>query len=111
VSDGCKYHNRNTAETSKPNQNWPAHGFSIGSSSDLTIKDIFMDNSAGDAPNDRSDGKAATYNSDRLGVGGKSITFCYPTSRYMLGIMRYISRAFQIPKRGGDNRHLGLGNV
>jgi len=87
VSDGCKYQNRNTANISKSNhfiwvkiaedwvirdlhlQNWPAHGFSIGSSSDRTIKDIVMDNSAGDAPSNRSNGKAAAHNSDGAGRG------------------------------------------
>jgi polygalacturonase len=53
-------------------QNWPVHGFSLSSCSDLTIRDIVMDNSAGDAPNNRSGTKAAAHNSDGLGVGTQS---------------------------------------
>ncbi len=50
-------------------QNWPAHGFSIGSSSDLTIRNVYMDNSFGDLPNNRSKGLSAAHNSDGFGVG------------------------------------------
>ena len=32
-------------------KNWPAHGFTVASSSDLTIRNIVMDKSDGDAPN------------------------------------------------------------
>jgi polygalacturonase len=53
-------------------QNWPAHGFSLNSCSDLTIQNIVMDNSAGDAPNNRSNGLAAAHNSDGVGVGTQS---------------------------------------
>ncbi|CZR57681.1 probable polygalacturonase precursor [Phialocephala subalpina] len=53
-------------------QNWPAHLFSIGSSSNLTVRDIVLDNSAGDAPNNRSNGLAAAHNSDGVGVSGSS---------------------------------------
>ncbi|KAE8446775.1 hypothetical protein EG329_011680 [Mollisiaceae sp. DMI_Dod_QoI] len=45
---------------------------SIGGSSDLTIRDIILGNSAGDAPNDRSNGLPAAHNSDGLGVGSSS---------------------------------------
>lgn len=55
-------------------QNWPAHGFSLNSCSDLTIQNIVMDNSAGDAPNAASGTKAAAHNSD--GFGGKFIVLC-----------------------------------
>jgi hypothetical protein len=34
--------------------NWPTHCFDITGCSDLTIRNIYLDNSAGDAPNPRS---------------------------------------------------------
>ncbi len=60
-------------------RNWPSHGFSIGGSSDLTIRNIIMDNRAGDVPNNRSKGLSAAHNSDGFGVGSSSnvlITNC-----------------------------------
>jgi polygalacturonase len=35
-------------------QNWPAHCFSIQNSADLVLRNILLDNRAGDAPNNRS---------------------------------------------------------
>lgn len=52
--------------------NWPAHGFNFGNSKDLTIRNIFMDNRAGDVPNERSGVKAAAHNSDGFGIGARS---------------------------------------
>lgn len=49
-------------------RNWPAHLFGIGSSSNLTLQNLLLDNSAGDAPNNRSNGLAAAHNSDGIGV-------------------------------------------
>ena len=48
--------------------NWPVHLFSIQSSSDLLLKNMFFDNRDGEAPNDRSNGLAAAHNSDGFGV-------------------------------------------
>ncbi|ERT01304.1 hypothetical protein HMPREF1624_02547 [Sporothrix schenckii ATCC 58251] len=45
-------------------QNWPVHLFSISGSKDLVMQDLVLDNSAGDAPNNRSGGRAAAHNSD-----------------------------------------------
>ncbi|KAH7369619.1 glycoside hydrolase [Rhexocercosporidium sp. MPI-PUGE-AT-0058] len=53
-------------------QNWPAHGFSIDGSSDITIRNIFMDNRAGDVPNNLSGDKNAAHNSDGFGVRSSS---------------------------------------
>jgi polygalacturonase len=49
-------------------KNWPVHLFAIQSSSDLTLKGMFMDNRDGEAPNNRSNGLAAAHNSDGFGV-------------------------------------------
>ncbi|CZT50116.1 related to polygalacturonase precursor [Rhynchosporium secalis] len=48
--------------------NLPVHGFSIENSSDLTIRNVTIDNRAGDAPNAISNGKAAAHNTDGFGV-------------------------------------------
>lgn len=53
-------------------QNWPVHGFAVEGSSDLTIRNIMMDNRAGDAPNSISLGKNAAHNSDGFGVKSSS---------------------------------------
>lgn len=53
-------------------QNWPAHGFSLANCDGLTMDNITMDNSAGDAPNARSGTLAAAHNSDGVGVGTQS---------------------------------------
>ncbi|KAH6721047.1 glycoside hydrolase [Leptodontidium sp. MPI-SDFR-AT-0119] len=53
-------------------KNWPVHGFSVDGSSDLTIRNIFMDNRAGDGPNSISGGKSAAHNSDGFGVKSSS---------------------------------------
>ncbi|KAI9052344.1 hypothetical protein LZ554_003694 [Drepanopeziza brunnea f. sp. 'monogermtubi'] len=53
-------------------QNWPVRGFKLGNSRDLTIRNIYMDNTLGDLPNDLSEGKNAAHNSDAFGVGTKS---------------------------------------
>jgi polygalacturonase len=49
-------------------KNWPVHLFSIQSSSDLILQNLFLDNLAGEAPNNRSNGLAAAHNSDGFGV-------------------------------------------
>lgn len=45
-------------------QNWPTHLFSISSCADLTCQNLYMDNTAGDAPNAISEGLPAAHNSD-----------------------------------------------
>ncbi|KAL1600515.1 hypothetical protein SLS60_006901 [Paraconiothyrium brasiliense] len=45
-------------------QNWPVHCFSISNCNGLSIYNITLNNTAGDAPNNRSDGLAAAHNSD-----------------------------------------------
>jgi polygalacturonase len=45
-------------------QNWPTYLFSISSCADLTFQNLYMDNTAGDAPNAISDGLPAAHNSD-----------------------------------------------
>lgn len=49
-------------------KNWPVHGIQIVNSQNVTLENIYMDNSEGDAPNDISDGLAAAHNSDGFGV-------------------------------------------
>ncbi|KAH6654996.1 family 28 glycosyl hydrolase [Truncatella angustata] len=48
--------------------NWPVHNIQITGSSGVTIDGLNLDNSAGFAPNDISDGLAAAHNSDGFGV-------------------------------------------
>lgn len=48
--------------------NWPVHLFSVTGSSDVVLKDMLLDNRAGEAPNNRSGTKAAAHNSDAFGV-------------------------------------------
>lgn len=48
--------------------NYPTHCFSIGSSSDLTISNILLNNSAGNAPNAISGGLAAAHNTDGFDI-------------------------------------------
>ncbi|KAL3419686.1 glycosyl hydrolase family 28 [Phlyctema vagabunda] len=45
-------------------KNWPVHLFSISGSSNVEMYDLLLDNSAGEAPNERSNGLAAAHNSD-----------------------------------------------
>ncbi len=53
-------------------QNWPTHLFSISSSKDLTLRNLILDNSAGDVPNNRSNGQGAGHNTDGIGVSTSS---------------------------------------
>jgi polygalacturonase len=53
-------------------QNWPTHLFSISGCSDTTMQNLFLDNTAGDAPNARSGGLAAAHNSDGFDLGSSS---------------------------------------
>jgi polygalacturonase len=58
----------NSAITGLVIRNWPVHCFSIGSSRNLTISGLTLDNSAGDAPNAASGTKAAAHNSDGFDI-------------------------------------------
>ncbi|KAJ4304727.1 hypothetical protein N0V90_000254 [Kalmusia sp. IMI 367209] len=49
-------------------QNWPVHCFSISNCNGLSIYNITLNNTAGDAPNNRSSGKAAAHNSDGFDI-------------------------------------------
>jgi polygalacturonase len=51
-------------------QNWPVHCFSISNSNNLLITNITLNNAAGDAPNNRSNGLAAAHNSDGFDISG-----------------------------------------
>ncbi|KAI1326209.1 glycosyl hydrolases family 28-domain-containing protein [Xylariaceae sp. FL0255] len=49
-------------------KNWPVHCFVVESAEHLTITDLVMDNSEGDAPNSASDGLPAAHNSDGFDI-------------------------------------------
>ncbi|KAE9373346.1 glycoside hydrolase family 28 protein [Stipitochalara longipes BDJ] len=53
-------------------QNWPVHCFDVTGADGLTITGLTLDNSAGDASNSASDGKAAAHNSDGFDFSGCS---------------------------------------
>jgi polygalacturonase len=55
-------------------QNWPTHLFSISGCADLTFRNLYMDNSAGDAPNDQSNGLPAAHNSDGFDLSSSNNT-------------------------------------
>lgn len=56
-------------------KNWPVHCFSISNCADLTITNIFLNNTDGEAPNARSGTLAAAHNSD-----GFDLSNCNRTS-------------------------------
>jgi hypothetical protein len=49
-------------------QNYPVHCFSISGSNGLVVEDIFLNNTAGEAPNARSNGLAAAHNTDGFDI-------------------------------------------
>lgn len=53
-------------------KNWPVHCFQVTGCSDLTISNINLDNSAGDAPNAASGGKSAAHNSDGFDIASST---------------------------------------
>lgn len=53
-------------------QNWPVHCFYISNCNGLSIHNITLNNTAGDAPNNRSNGLEASHNSD-----GFDLSSCY----------------------------------
>jgi polygalacturonase len=63
-------------------QNWPTHLFSISSSSNMTMRNLFLDNSAGDAPNAISNGLPAAHNSDGFDVSTTNDSLIYDNTVY-----------------------------
>lgn len=53
-------------------KNWPVHLFSISGCSNVDMYDLHLDNSAGNAPNNRSNGLAAAHNSDGFDVSSST---------------------------------------
>lgn len=49
-------------------QNYPTHCFSISNCAGLVMENIVLNNSAGNAPNNRSDGLAAAHNTDGFDI-------------------------------------------
>ncbi|KAL0931460.1 polygalacturonase 3 [Colletotrichum truncatum] len=49
-------------------KNWPVHCFSMTGNTNLLVSGLVLDNSAGDAPNSKSGGKAAAHNSDGFDI-------------------------------------------
>ena len=52
-------------------QNWPAHCFTI-SSNGLVMENLILNNTAGNAPNNRSNGLAAAHNSDGFDISSST---------------------------------------
>ncbi|KAL1596325.1 hypothetical protein SLS60_008970 [Paraconiothyrium brasiliense] len=53
-------------------KNYPAHGFTLGGSN-LVVKNVKLDNSAGNAPNSLSGGKPAAHNTDGFNVKATNV--------------------------------------
>ncbi|KAI2483577.1 Polygalacturonase [Pyrenophora tritici-repentis] len=53
-------------------QNYPVHCFAISNCADLDVYHITLNNTAGDAPNNRSKGLPAAHNSDGFGVSSST---------------------------------------
>lgn len=49
-------------------QNYPVHCFTISGSDGLILENITLNNTSGDAPNSRSNGLAASHNSDGFDI-------------------------------------------
>ncbi|KAH9874434.1 hypothetical protein IAQ61_003623 [Plenodomus lingam] len=49
-------------------ENYPVHGIMVSGSSGLDIHHVTLNNTAGEAPNSRSNGKPASHNSDGFGM-------------------------------------------
>lgn len=49
-------------------QNWPTHAFYVTGNEYLSMTDLILNNTAGDAPNSISDGLAAAHNSDGFDI-------------------------------------------
>jgi hypothetical protein len=63
-------------------QNWPVHCFSISNCADLTIRNIVLNGTAGDAPNARSNGLPAGHNSDGFDLSGCNNTLLTDSTVY-----------------------------
>lgn len=50
-------------------QNWPTHLFYVTANYHLNMYNLLLNNTAGDAPNNRSSGLAAAHNSDGFDIG------------------------------------------
>lgn len=55
-------------------QNYPVHCFTISGSAGLVLENITLNNTAGNAPNNRSDGLPAAHNSDGFDISGSTNT-------------------------------------
>lgn len=53
-------------------KNWPVHCFSISSTADTIFRNIYLDNTDGNAPNYRSNGLPAGHNSDGFDMSGSN---------------------------------------
>jgi polygalacturonase len=53
-------------------QNYPVRGFTVGKSADLNIYHITLNNTAGNVPNNRSNGLPAAHNSDGFGISSSN---------------------------------------
>ena len=51
-------------------QNWPSHCFTISGSDGLIVENLILNNTAGNAPNNRSNGLSAAHNSDGFDISG-----------------------------------------
>lgn len=50
-------------------QNYPSHGINLAGMHDSVVRNIIVNNSLGDAPNNISNGLSAAHNSDGFNVG------------------------------------------
>jgi len=63
-------------------QNWPVHLFSISGADQLTIKNLVLNNTAGDVPNNSSGTLAAAHNTDGFDFSSSTNTIIENTSVY-----------------------------
>ncbi|KAH8819738.1 glycosyl hydrolases family 28-domain-containing protein [Xylogone sp. PMI_703] len=63
-------------------RNWPTHLFSISGCSDLTLRNMLLDNRAGDAPNAFSNGLPAAHNSDGFDMSSTTNALIYNNTVY-----------------------------
>jgi len=63
-------------------QNYPTHCFSISNCVGLIMENIVLNNSAGNAPNNRSDGLAAAHNTDGFDISGCNNTILRDSTVY-----------------------------
>ncbi|KAL9094638.1 MAG: hypothetical protein Q9165_003198 [Trypethelium subeluteriae] len=61
-------------------QNYPVHCFSISNSAGLILENITLNNTAGNAPNNRSDGLPAAHNTDGFDISGCNNTILRDSS-------------------------------